>query len=102
MSSDYVKKQDGTYQIGDTRVSLDSVIYAYHRGSSPEAIQRSYPSLTLEQIHGSLAFYLSHKQEIDEYLKEGEAQFETLQQSSRETHRKWHKLKNADTKNLVS
>ncbi len=71
MAKEYVTVQEGTYRIDGTRVSLDSVVYAYRRGASPESIQRSFLSLTLEQVHGALAFYLSHKQNVDKYLIEG-------------------------------
>jgi len=90
MSKEYVTLQDGSYRIGGTRVSLDSVVYAYRRGASPESIQRSFPALTLEQVHGVLAFYLSHQAEIDQYLAEGEAVFEKLRHASRETHPLWY------------
>jgi uncharacterized protein (DUF433 family) len=90
MSNEYVDLQDGTYRIGGTRVSPDSVVYAYRRGASPEGIQRSFPSLTLEQVHGALAFYLSHQSEIDKYLVEGEEEFEKLRQTSREIHPDWY------------
>jgi len=103
MSKEYVKLQDGSYRIGGTRVSLDSVVYAYLRGASPESIQRSFPSLTLEQVHGSLAFYLSHKLEVDEYLAAGEAEFEKLNQVSRERHANWYeKLRRAREEALIS
>lgn len=96
MSTEYVAQQDGVYKIGGTRVSLDSVVYAYRRGASPESIQRSYPSLTLEQVHGALAFYLSHQTAIDKYLTEGEAEFEKLRQASHEEHADWYeKLRRA-------
>ncbi len=90
MSTEYIEQQDGTYKISGTRVSLDSVVYAYLRGASPESIQRSFPSLTLEQVHGSLAFYLSRKLEVDEYLAAGEAEFENLNRVSRERHADWY------------
>jgi uncharacterized protein (DUF433 family) len=90
MTKDYVGQQDGVYKIGGTRVSLDSVVYAYRRGASPESIQRSFPSITLEQVHGALAFYLSHQVEIDKYLVEGEEEFEKLRQASSEAHPDWH------------
>ena len=103
MSTEYVNLQDGSYRIGSTRVSLDSVVYAYLRGASPESIQRSFPSLTLEQVHGSLAFYLSHKLEVDEYLAAGEAEFEKLNQISREHHADWYeKLRRAREEALIS
>ncbi len=96
MSTEYVEQQDGVYRVGGTRVSLDSVVYAYRRGASPESIQRSFPSLTLEQIQGALAFYLSHQTEIDNYLVQGEMDFEELQETSHETHSDWYeKLRRA-------
>lgn len=80
MSRDYVTQVEGAYRITGTRVSLDSVVYAWLNGLSPESIVDSYPALTLEQVHGALAYYLAHQEEIDEYLRQGEAEFEVLRQ----------------------
>ena len=103
MSTEYVTIENETYRITGTRVSLDSLVYAYHRGASPESIQRSFPSVTLEQVHGALAFYLSHKSEIDTYLASGEADFEKLSQASREKHSDWYdKLRRARDETLAS
>ena len=78
MSKDYVTQISGAYRIGNTRVSLDSVVYAWLEGLSPESILESYPALTLEQVHGALAYYLAHQQEVDRYLRLGETEFEEL------------------------
>src|SRR5258706_6199336 len=103
MSKECVDLQDGSYRIGGTRVSLDSVVYAYRRGASPESIQRSFPSLTLEQVHGTLAFYLSHQTDVDRYLVQGEKEFEGLQETSYETHSDWYeKLRRAREETLTS
>ncbi len=103
MRREYVEQPDGVHRIGGTRVSLDSVVYAYRRGASPESIQRSFPSLTLEQVHGALAFYLSHQTEVDSYLAQGEKDFEDLQETSRETHSDWYeKLRRAREETLTS
>ena len=83
MSKEYVVQHERTYRIAGTRVSLDSVVYAFQRGASPESIQRSFPSLTLEQIYGAITFYLSHQEEIDQYLLDGEAEHEKLRAASR-------------------
>ena len=69
----YVERRDGGYWITGTRISLDSVIYAYQGGAAPESIQRSYPLLTLEEVYGSIAFYLGNQQELDAYLEHSEA-----------------------------
>ncbi|MDQ3064604.1 MAG: DUF433 domain-containing protein [Acidobacteriota bacterium] len=82
--SEYITKlETGAYRIADTRVSLDSVVYAYKRGELAEAIVQSFPSLTLAQVHGAIAFYLSHREMIDEYLRQGEIEYENLRQEQR-------------------
>jgi uncharacterized protein (DUF433 family) len=86
MSKEYVVQLEGAYRVAETRVSLDSVVYAFRRGASPESIQRSFPSLTLEQIYGAITFYLSHQKEIDQYLLDGEAEHEKLREASRAAH----------------
>jgi uncharacterized protein (DUF433 family) len=78
MSKDYVTQTNGAYRISDTRVSLDSVVYAFLNGQSPESILDSFPILTLEQVYGAITYYLAHQEEIDVYLREGEADFAAL------------------------
>jgi uncharacterized protein (DUF433 family) len=82
MGKDYVTKvragQTAAYRIDGTRVSLDSIVYSWLRGDSPETITDNFPALTLEQVYGALAFYLAHQEEIDQYLRQGEAEYEQL------------------------
>lgn len=52
VASDYVEERGGGYFINGSRVSLDSVVYAFSRGESPEGIAESFPLLNLEQIFG--------------------------------------------------
>ena len=83
MAKEYVERHEGAYRIAGTRVSLDSVVYAFLRGASPESIAQSFPALSLEEIYGTIAFYLAHQTEIDAYLQEGERDFEALRQQAR-------------------
>ena len=83
MSKEYVTQVDGAYRITGTRVSLDSVVYAFLDGQTAESIAQSFPVLTLEQVYGAITFYLAHRPEIDEYLRQGEADFEALRQAAR-------------------
>ena len=57
-------------------MSLDSVVYAFLEGLSPESIVDSFDTLTLEEVYGALAFYLGHRDAIDAYLKRSETQFD--------------------------
>lgn len=73
----YVEQRNGGYYVAGARVSLDSLVYAFRRGASPESIRRSFPVLTLEQVYGAIAFYLAHEQEVDAYLLESEREAES-------------------------
>ncbi len=86
VSKEYVEQRDGGYFVKGTRVSLDSVVYAFLRGESPEGIADSFPALQLEDIFGALAFYMANRDSVDHYLEDGRREFETLRQRSRENH----------------
>jgi uncharacterized protein (DUF433 family) len=58
----------GGIRIGKTRVTLDSILAAYNNGSTPEEIAVQYSVLNLEEIYSAIAYYLSHPQEINNYL----------------------------------
>ncbi len=84
MDKTYVENRENGWWVAGTRISLDSVVYAFRRGASPETIRSSFPSLTLEQVYGAITFYLSRQHEIDEYLLKAESEFETARQSNHE------------------
>jgi uncharacterized protein (DUF433 family) len=86
MQKGYVKKVEGAYRVADTRVSLDSLVYLFREGLSAESMVESYSALTLEQVHGALAFYLGNHKEIDEYLAEGRRAAHAQHEESRKTN----------------
>jgi len=87
MSQSYVEQHDGGYWVAGTRVSLDSIIYRWHEGLSPETIQREcFPALTLAQVFGALAYYLDHQTEVDGYLKKAEQEEERVAEQLREQY----------------
>jgi uncharacterized protein (DUF433 family) len=85
MPTEYVQKQYGVYRITDTRVSLDSIVYAWWAGQSAETIAQAFPVLTLEQVYGAITFYLAHQEEIDRYLEQQRADYEAKRQAVRDT-----------------
>lgn len=91
MSKVYVEKVGDAYKVAGSRVSLDSVVYAFLGGQSPESIVESFPTLSLEQVYGAITFYLSNRDEIDAYLKQGEDGFEELRRASREANPQLYK-----------
>lgn len=80
----YVERRDDTFRIAGTRVSLDSVVYAFLDGQTAESIAQSFPVLTLEQVYGAIAYYLAHRAEIEAYQAQGEAAYERLRSASRD------------------
>lgn len=86
MKKEYVKKVEGAYRVGETRVSLDSLVFLFREGMSAESMVDSYPALTLEQVHGALAFYLANQKEIDAYLIDGQRAAEVQHRQSRQTN----------------
>jgi uncharacterized protein (DUF433 family) len=64
--SDYnIEKQGDIYRIKGTHVALDSIIYQFQQGRSPEAIQDAFPALSLSQVYAAIAYYLDHQTELD-------------------------------------
>lgn len=86
MPRDYIEKREGGYWVAGTRVSLDSVVYAFLRGAAPESIALSFPVLSLEEVYGAIAFYLANQAELDSAFAESDSEFERLRQQTREAN----------------
>lgn len=64
------KDADSIYRVGATRVTLDTLIEAFHEGATVEEMVQQYPSLIDADIYTVLGYYLRHQPEVDAYLKE--------------------------------
>ncbi|MBI4674278.1 MAG: DUF433 domain-containing protein [Chloroflexi bacterium] len=52
-----------------TRVGIETILYDYiHRSRTPEEIVAEYSSLTLEQVHATITYYLHNKEKVTAYL----------------------------------
>ncbi len=60
--------KDGVIRVGNTRVTLDTVIEAFLEGSSAEEIVQQYPSLSLSDIYSVIGYYLQQTDKVNEYL----------------------------------
>ena len=66
----YVEERDGGYFVKGNRVSLDSILYEFRRGRSPESIFQSFPLVgSLERVYGAITYYLAHQAELEKYLE---------------------------------
>ncbi|HYH83937.1 MAG TPA: DUF433 domain-containing protein [Pyrinomonadaceae bacterium] len=63
----------GVLRVGKTRVPLDTVVYAFNQGASPEEIVMSYPALALIDVYAVVNYYVHNRDEVDGYIQEREA-----------------------------
>jgi len=75
-----VVTDQGTIRIKGSRVSLDSIVHHFKLGATAEQIAQSFPSLSLGDVYSSIAYYLTHRPEIEEYLASQESMSDALQE----------------------
>jgi len=76
----------GGIRIGQSRVTLDSILVAYHHGATPEEIAIQFSVLQLEDVYSTIAYYLSHRHEIDSYLEKRQHQAQQIRQQLSQKH----------------
>ncbi len=64
--------ENGAIRVGDTRVSLDTVIAYFNQGYSAEDIVRSFDTLKLRDVYAIIAYYMDNKEAVDAYIKRQE------------------------------
>mgnify|MGYP001290735612 CR=1 FL=1 len=69
---------EGAIRVGNTRVRLDTVVYAFNEGYTAEEIVAQYPSLDLTDVYAVIAYYLSNRLAVDEYVAEQAEIAETI------------------------
>ena len=72
--------EHGTIRVKGSRVSLDSIVHHFNLGATAEQIVQSFPSLSLGDIYAAIAYYFAHREAVEEYLKQQEAEADDLQQ----------------------
>jgi len=60
---------NGTIRVGNTRVTLESVVAAYLEGATAEEVAQQYPSLVLADIYAVIGYYLRRRSEVEDYLQ---------------------------------
>lgn len=84
MSDAYIEQRDGVYVVAGSRVSLDSIVYAFLSGQSAEAIAQAFPVLSLEQVYGAITYYLAHRDDVDRYLEGQRQDSDAARQAARD------------------
>jgi len=71
---------DGVIRVGGTRVRLDTVIFAYKEGATPEEIVEQYTSLKLADVYVVIGYYLKYRDEVETYLLKRQEEREQVRQ----------------------
>jgi uncharacterized protein (DUF433 family) len=70
----------GVMRVSDTRVSLDSVIFAFNDGATPEEIVQQYPTLNLTDVYAVISYYLQNRADAENYLEQRRTQRNELRE----------------------
>lgn len=70
--------ENGVIRVGQTRVTLLTIVARHQAGDSPEDIQRGFPTVSLGEIYAVIAYYLTHREAVDEYIRQVEADGEEI------------------------
>ena len=77
-----VTDADGVVRVGNTRVTLDTVVAAFLAGATAEEIVQQYPSLHLADAYAVIAYYLRRRLTVEAYLRLRRAQSEVTRQEN--------------------
>ena len=72
--------EHGAIRVSGTRVTLDSLINYYLQGESPEELHAGFPTVPLTDIYAVIAYYLAHRDDLDDYLKRRAEEAERIRQ----------------------
>jgi uncharacterized protein (DUF433 family) len=73
---------DGVVRVGQTRVPIDTIVTAFELGSSAEEIVQQFPVLALADVYAVIGYYLHHREEVDNYLRERRQRAEAVRQAT--------------------
>jgi len=68
--------------VAGTRVTLDTVAFAFERGATAEEIVQQYPALPLADVYSVLGYLLRHQTEVAAYLATRSQRRETVRKQN--------------------
>lgn len=55
-------------RVKGTRIGIETIVRDYLQGAGPEEIVLHYPTLTLEQVHATITYYLANRDKVGLYM----------------------------------
>ena len=69
-------------RITGSRVLYDLVVHCHNRGDSAETIAENFPTASLANVYGALAYYHNHREQVDAYVAWRDAEGERRREES--------------------
>lgn len=76
----------GTVRVGGTRVTLESVIADFQRGTTPEEIVHDFPVLKAADVYHVIGYYLENRAEVDAYIQQQREEGERIRREWESEH----------------
>ena len=84
VNTSYIQERESILYISDTRVALSSLTAAWrNEGYTAEELRLGFPSLSLAQVYGAIAYYLDHQAGLDERFRADEERYQRQRASDR-------------------
>lgn len=76
---------EGCAYVSETRVPLETVVFHFNHGATPEEIVQNFPSLNLVDVYGVLTYYLNDREAVDSYLADFRRRFQSVREQASST-----------------
>jgi uncharacterized protein (DUF433 family) len=73
---------DGVIRVGNTRVTLDTLIAAFEEGATAEEIAQQYPTLDLADVYHVIGYYLQQPETVNAYLEQRRRHADAVRQQN--------------------
>lgn len=73
-----VQLENGAIRVRNSRVTLETIVIRRQMGDTIERIHSGFPTVSVSQIKDILAWYFDNKTDVDEYIRELQAEAERI------------------------
>ena len=60
--------KDGVIRVGNTRVTLETLVSAFNGGSTAEEIAYQFPVLNIADVYAVITYYFRNRDTVEKYL----------------------------------
>jgi len=69
-------------RVAGSCVTLDSIVYSFQQGFTPEEIAIQFDTVELADIYATITYYLRHRSEVESYLRERQQQAQEIREEN--------------------